>query len=292
MDHVQVLAAGVLGGATRRPEYRHLELYSKPAALSFAPPVLDESRAWTARLAPACRAFFALDAFLGGAVDGISTRERYKALPRATLTDKILAQVYRLLRVVRLVALSAEGRPERHKGLVILKVPAGKTILDLALTEAGLDLAVDMVAYAVAAPAQPYPDAYVEAMLMAWYADLTGEIRRFSDEDRTLHQFRQVMPFNRHGRFDCDNARFHMDPERLILDIGPMYRDAARYPIDFYLPVGDTVHIVPVEALDEGALPRDELSRWRLRSLDPTRLPAAFQARFGREEVLPNQPMT
>ena len=44
---------------------------------------------------------------------------------------------------------------------------------------------------------QPYSAAYVEAMVLRYYADIVGEIKRFSDEGRSLFQFREQLRLNR-----------------------------------------------------------------------------------------------
>ena len=63
-------------------------------------------------------------------------------------------------------------------------------------------------------------------------------------------------------------------------------------PSIFFVVLDDTLHIIPVEALRDGALPLADLSRWRARTPDGLTLPAHFRPRFGREMMVVGQPMT
>ena len=120
---------------------------------------------------------------------------------------------------------------------------------------------------------------------------IIGEMRIF-DEDRVLYQFRRTGRFNRHARFDCDNPKTEVEGDFMQIEISPLYRDAALYPIDFFVVHRDVLYIIPVEALTDGALPMAELDKWRARTPDGITLPASFRQRFGREVAAINQPMT
>jgi hypothetical protein len=124
------------------------------------------------------------------------------------------------------------------------------------------------------------------------FCDLVAEIKRFSDEDRILYQFRRRPPFNRHFRFDCDNPKVNYEADYVEFEIGERYRDPARYAIDFYVVLDDVLHIVPVEALKDGRIARAELPKWEARTPDAVSLPASFRTRFAREKIVVGQPMT
>lgn len=291
------LAAALAAGAGNRlslPEYRQIELYSKRKTLAFAEaggaPALP-----LAEVAGLCRAFLLLDAVLGPHSpddERPASWQRYRDLPRAGATERLVAELYRLLRLVRIAAFHPRGEVGMRGGLVRIKAIAGAVVLTLEISLAGLGLLESAVAWYLGSLGQPYPDAYVEAMLAQYFYDIIAEMRAFSDEGRAPYQFRRTFAFNRHFRFDCDNPRTRQDDTALAIEIGAPYRDAARYPIDFFLLHGDALHIVPVEALSEGRLPLAELPRWRARLADGVTLPAAFRARFGHEAAAVNQPMT
>ena len=107
-----------------------------------------------------------------------------------------------------------------------------------------------------------------------------------------LYQFQRKQPFNRHFRFDCDNPKTQVADDVLEVETSPAYQDAALYPIDFFIVHGDTLHIVPAEALTAGKLPLAQLDRWRARTPDGVTLPARFRWRFSRETQAIDQPMT
>jgi hypothetical protein len=174
--------------------------------------------------------------------------------------------------------------------------PAFAAALALDITPAGLGLLCAATHLYLEAPRQPHGEAWTEALLTQYFLDLVAEIRKFADEDRVLYQFRPRFPwFNRHCRRDCDNPRWEEDAGYIRFEIGAPYSDPARYAIDFYLERDDKLYIIPVEALQAGALPVAELPRWLARVVEdapPAHLPARFAMRFSREDLIPGLPMT
>jgi hypothetical protein len=291
------LLAVPANGSHRRlllPEYRQVELYSKRKSLVFAAPepfqetVMDEIRG-------ACDAFKVFDSYVNSCIadcDGKTTLQRSQDMPRVTMTDKIVADFYRILRAAWSGAFTPLGRVEIEDGVVWFSCTVHKMPLTLAITPVGLRLLESVISYYLDSLRQPYPDAYVGAMLSQYFFDITGELKRFFDENRVLHQFRRTGRFNRHARFDCDNPKSEIDGGFLRIEISPLYRDPTLYPIDFFTVVRDVLHIIPVEALKDGTLPMSELDKWRARTPDGITLPASFRHKFGRETMSLNQPMT
>ncbi len=278
------LAAGLVAGPRNRlllPEYRQIELYSKRKTLHFAEP--QAAPDFQDRVAGACGAFMALDAFLESqhfAGESGPSWERYLALPRASLLDKLVAELYRVLRVARAVAFHPHGHIEAENGIVKFNGAINRWALTLEITPIGLALLETAVAYYLAWQCSPYPAAYAEAMMAEYFLDISGEIKRFADQDRVLYQFQRKQPFNRHFRFDCDNPKTRAAADVLEIETGPAYANAALYPIDFYIVHDDALHIVPAEALDAGKLPLAQLYKWRARTPDGMTLPAHFRWRF------------
>lgn len=273
------------------PEYRQIELYSKRKSLVFA----TGADAPPSPVAGACRAFLVLDAFLAAQTPSAgepSTWRRYLDLPRASTLDRLVAEIYRVLRVARTVAFYPDGEIETRGGLVRIKGIVDKVVMVLDISPAGLLVLESAVAWYLDSLRQPYPAAYVEAMLSQYFHDIVDEIKRYSDEGRSLYQFQSKYPFNRHFRFDCDNPKTKLDDTSLEIVINAAQRNPALYPIDFYVTLGDALHIIPVEALADGKLPLAELERWRARLPDGVTLPASFRSRFGHEAAAVNQPMT
>ncbi|WP_454918076.1 hypothetical protein [Xanthobacter sediminis] len=297
MSFMERLAADAAFGWPRRlalPEHRQIELYTKRKALSF----LDDERPSEVPLsavAAVCRSAFLMDAVLLGRHPGAPGRtswQRYLDLPKASRTDKIVAELYRIGRIARTVAFHHHGHVEMRDAIVRFNGAIDRVALSLEITAAGLDLIEAMTAYWLAAAQSPYPEAYVEAMLAEYFFDVVAEIKRFADEDRILYQFRRPSPFNRHFRFDCDNPKSDVADGMLVFEIPPAHRDAARYPIDFFLMHSQVLHIVPVEATREGRIALDALPKWRARVPDDLSLPASFRPRFAREVMVVGQPMT
>jgi hypothetical protein len=276
------------------PEHRQIELYTKRKKLAFgdAPPAGAVPAGTFGLLA----AGMMLEAHLSSSdpllMESRSSWHGYLALPRATVTDKLVAEVHRILRIFRIATFHRDGRIEASDGLVRASCNFNLCALALNITPAGLDLLGSFVHAFLDAPNHPYGEAYVERLLMQYFTDIVGEIHKFADEDRVLYQFRSPGYFNRHFRFDCDNPRLHADDDGYRFEIGAAYADANRYPIDFFVTLDDDIHIIPVEALKDGALKQSELSRWKAREPFRKQLPTAYQQRFGREVMVVGLPMT
>ncbi len=297
MSLLNELVAEMSAGATNRlflPEHRQIELYTKRKSLDFAPPE-SPTGVPCQLLAGAIRAYMALECFLaplGGGEEAPNSWTFYKGLPRVATADKLVAEIYRILRIARLVLPHPHGRVDVEDGVVKINGFVGRVALSLEITPVGLRLIESAVSYWLQSQSQPYPAAYVEAVLAEYYFDIVAEIRRFCDENRALFQFRRTRPFCRHFRFDCDNPKVKVVDDEIEIEIGPLHRDKARYPIDFFVILEGLLHIIPVEALSEGRIARSELAKWRANVADGVRLPAAFRARFGRDVVVAGQPMT
>lgn len=277
----------------RLPEYRQIELSTARRSLSFAP--CEASSSPMPLALEAAKAFMMLDAFhearLAG-VEGVSYWQRYLDLPRKSLADKIGAEIYRILRIARLVTFHRLGEITMQAGLLDIKAEVQREVLWLRISPLGLKLAESAAAWFMDAERLPYSEAYADAMMAEYYSDIVGEIRKFSDEKRSLNQFRKPFAsFNRHFRFDCASYSQKPGAETLSIGIPEIHRNAALYPIDFYLPYGEDLYIIPAEALKDGKLPMADLSKWRARSADGS-LPADFRSRFGYEPPVKNQPMT
>lgn len=296
MELLSDLVAGLRGmasGRLRRPEYRQIELYTKKKSLAFADPEVPSPA--TPAVAGAMWAALLLDAALDARypeVDGLTGWRKYQALPRKTPTQKVVAELFRMLRIVRAVAVHPQGHLDFEDGIIRLNGAVERVALSLELTPVGLSLLESAVAYVLDAEAQPYPDAYVDAVMLQFLADIVAEVKRFADNDRILYQYNPPFFFNRHFRFDCDNPKTALAGERLTFDVGAIHRDPVRTPIDFFTVFDGILHIIPVEALTDFALPLGELPRWRARTPDGVTLPASFRQRFGREVNVPGIPMT
>lgn len=277
------------------PEYRQIELYSKKRALTFAEDSEAELAEAEAAIAALAQVFAVLDAALGEQLDSpepMAVWRKVRALPRRNGIDKLTAEIYRTLRIFHAAGWHETGRVTVKNGLVKASATVERTALTIRISRIGMTLLESAVAYRLATADQPYPDAYVEAMLCRYWADISAEIHWYYDEDQVLYQFQDRLGLNRHLRFDCDNPKFSVDGGLCRFVIGECFRDAARYPIDFFVVIDTLLHIIPVEALSDGALPLAELPRWRARLADGFTLPASFRPRFGREVMVPGLPMT
>jgi hypothetical protein len=277
------------------PEYRQIELYSKKRVLTFAEDNAAELAEATATVVSLAQVFTELDFTLGEPLespDSMAVWRKYRALPRRTAIDKLTAELYRTLRIFHAATWHETGLVTVKNGLIKAAATIERTALSIRISRVGMTLLESAVAYRLGTEGQPYPDAYVEAMLCRYWADIAAEIHWYYDEDQVLYQFQDRLGLNRHLRFDCDNPKFSTEGGLCRFVIGESFRDAARYPIDFFVVIDTHLHIIPVEALTDGAIPLADLPRWRARLADGITLPASFRPRFGREVMVPGLPMT
>lgn len=276
------------------PEYRQIELYSKKKTLSFSLPDVLDPKQLRGCLATET-AFLILESHLLSvqpALEGLPSWKKYLVLPKENLRGKLVAEVYRILRIHHLAWILPDGHLVQEDGLIRIRCVFERFHLALTISPVGIELLESFVFYYMEALRQPYSDAYVEAMLCQYFNDIVGEIKGFSDNDRVLYQFRQTLPINRHFRFDNDHPRFEVNQQDLVIDTGKRHSDPRAYPIDFYLVFDDRLHIIPVEVLIDGRLPLADLPKWQARLADGALLPDRFRYRFGREKNIVGLPMT
>lgn len=278
------------------PEYRQIELYSKKKVLPVAEDAETELAEGIAAVHALTTAFRRLDSALGEAPAGDDPAEtwtKYLSLPKRTPLEKPAAEIYRALRPFHAGATHPSGRIEINNGRVKASSTIGHTALCIRMTRAGMTLLEATVAYLLRALAgTPYPEAYEAGMLTRYWCDCYEEIKWYYDEDRALFQFRDRLRMNRHFRFDCDNPRFDLTDGHVVFEVGAVYRDVVRYPIDFFLQIEDRLYIVPTEALSDYRLPETDLPQWRARLPEDGMLPAHWRPRFTREDMIPGLPMT
>lgn len=286
------------GELCRLPEHRHMEPYTRPRRLAFAEPEVATERALSGpQLLALTGAYSLLSDWYESQNPELATLSswpRYLALPKRTSSEKLMAEVFRTLRIVRLAAIQPNGRIEvREDGLIRAFCEYNRCALSLLTTETGLELLVSCVLYYLESLSQPHSEAYVELMLGQYFSDIVGEIRSFGDDDRVLFQFRQKYWFNRHQRFEVDNPRVQIDSDYYRVDMGKYGNNPARYPLDFYITLDDTLYIVPVEVLKEdGSISAKEFAKWQAHTRQGAALPDAFRRRFAHEKNIVGLPMT
>ena len=214
----------LFGGQWAAPEYRQIELYTKKKQLAFND---DEADSASASRPPnplsTLVAFSLLENALEArnlSLEGQPLWQKYLSLPRKSVTEKLVAEVFRILRIYRTVVLHRDGQMEIHNGSIKLNCTHNRCALSLWISPVGLRLIGSFVFYYLDSFRQPYSEAYVEAMLTQYFLDIVAETKKFADEDRVLYQFRRKYDFNRHFRFDCDNPKFAFDGDQLVFEIG------------------------------------------------------------------------
>lgn len=278
------------------PEHREIKLYSNSAGIRF----MGDDRGISRNLPiPGLLstgvAFMLLDAFLESRNPGLEGKnpwERYQVLSGKSRTDKLVSQVYRMLRLFRMGLLHPGGIIEESRGAIRAGCTANATVYSLIITRSGLSLLESFVLCYLNSFRQPYGEAYVEALLSQYYSDITNELKKFHDEDADILRFRKKFEFNRHFRLDCGNPRYTARGARLAFEIMDSFNDPVRYPIDFFIMVDGELYIIPVEALIQKELPLEELASWKARVIDGKMGSSQLQLEFGYENLSDGGPMS
>jgi len=291
----ELIADVAVRSATRLslPEHRQIELFTRKKALAISAGGARSPE--LASIASVCTAFLLLQAAVEAddpEHEARTTWDIYRALPRNSSGDRAVAEIFRILRVVRKVTIHRQGTVAIEGGLFRCFGAIDGTVLALDISQAGLGLLESAAAYYLDSLAQPYSAAYVEAILLRYFADIISEIKRYSDEGRSLFQFREPLRMNRHLRLDCDTVRPRIAGDVCQFDLGEAFRDAGRFPIDFFVVIRDVLYIIPIEALTDGTIEVAELARWQARGTDGPALPAQFRMRFAHEIMPTDVPMT
>lgn len=272
MEHRRAMLDGfriAWGSGWSLPEIRHIEMYTckrHDAVLA------NTGTATCPELAGARHALSLLEVALPHSAncfpDGLSSWDLYRLLPRKTLTERIIAEAFRLLRVLQISLEHPAGEVHLEGNLVRCQSLDKNYPVALGISRIGLNLIQSLVFFYLDAFDRPWGDAYVEAILSAYYTDIVGEIRGFEDEDHALYQYRPPLTINRHFRLACTNPRYMVEDGYCRVELGPIHSDPTRFPLDLYLKIGGTHYIIPVEALTSNAIAMAELARWETRHLE------------------------
>lgn len=254
------------GASLHWPEYRGLEMYGgKPQGLSqqWAPPAAQcegVDPALVPWLAGPWQLLHLLEAdfMLRGLVplEGQASWQHQLALPRQDQAQKLVAEGYRLLRLVRIALCHPQGqlkgsrdRQGRLQGLS-LGCHANAYPVQCGISLVGLQLLQSMLLfYLQERDGGRVGPAYLQAMLLSYYTDLVAEIHEFEDEDRALCQFHPGLELNRHARLECRNPRFGVAEAHCLIQLSPRLAAGPVRPIDFFLHLNDGHYRVPMEAL-------------------------------------------
>lgn len=248
------------------PEYRSLEMYGgKPQGLSQLPvlPAVEADGvdpALVPHLVGPWQLLHLLEAdfMLRGLVplEGQTSWQHQLALPRQDPAQKLVAEGYRVLRMVRIALCHPQGqlkgvrdRQGRLLGLS-LGCNANAYPVQCGISLVGLALLQSMsLFYLQERDGGRVGPAYLQAMLLSYYTDLVAEIHEFEDEDRALCQFHSGLGLNRHERLECRNPRFLVEAAHCLIQLAPRFADGVVRPIDFFLHLNDGHYRVPMEAL-------------------------------------------
>ena len=264
-----------LGGASSLPRERKIELYSNSSQVKLYNDKSSQDSPWQRpEVAAALAAFAALEThfeLLNPKLAGLGARERFLELAPKCRVERLAAQVFRILKIVRLGATAPGNRLKCEERVFQINYIGEPFSFGLRITLAGLDLLSGFTAAYLSGPLRPHSEAYQELLLNQYYEDIIAEIRYLSDEDGNVLHFRKTHDFSREFRYLCGGAKYLLQPQRIEIEIGERFADKARYPIDFFLQVEGEFYIVPCEVLGEGArLERGELLKWRIRQdFDP-----------------------
>jgi hypothetical protein len=216
-------------------------------------------------------AFMLLDRYLASchpSLAGRTSRERYRSLPRNNRSERLVAELYRILRLYDVVGMNG-GTIRSESACVHLNHVVDSIAYSCRISLPGPELLVSFVHYYLSLPFRRDPPAYVEAVLSSYYNDIVDQIRNFHDEDANVLVFHTGVKINRHVRFICGDAPYRFDGDgHVTFGIEEYFRNRGTVPVDFYIEIDGELFIIPVEALDNGRLPRSELESWKAQNTE------------------------
>jgi hypothetical protein len=142
---------------------------------------------------------------------------------------------------------------------------ANPNVYSFRIFKSGMENITSAAVYYMLNGSSMYPDAYVEGILTAYYADIFDQIRDYHDECGELNVINTRQSINRHFRMAAGNPTYTFENNLVKFTVEQMYADQRLYPIDFYIEVDQKLHIIPVEALENGTLSVSDLPRWKAR---------------------------
>ncbi|MFM2482404.1 hypothetical protein [Celerinatantimonas sp. YJH-8] len=206
-----------------------------------------------------------------GPFEGRCSWDNYLAFPKRNRAEKVIAESYRLLRIIRIALLHPQGIVQGNADEIELTCHANAYPVMIKITPVGLNLLQSLVNfYLQEYHHERFGRAYLDAMLVAYFSDVVAELHGFEDEDHVLYQFRPLFYFNRHCRLDCCNPRYFYDESHCVVQLSSHYCDAQHYPIDFHICRNEHTYLIPIESLSPRSDPvvgsleiaRQQMAAW------------------------------
>jgi hypothetical protein len=212
------------------------------------------------------RSFLLLDCFFDSLypqIIGKSSREKYLFLPKSNRTERIVAEIYRILRVYNMACVDKVGKISYEQNRICINLIINCKVYSYRIFKPGLDLLTSAVIYYLSSFEKLDPLAYIEAVLSSYYIDINDQIRDFHDEDDDVLVFRPKFAINRHFRYASGNATLLYNEGFLEFKIDDFHKNSTVFPIDFYFTFDQKLYIIPVEALCDGKIHVSELPDWK-----------------------------
>jgi len=270
------------GAELLKPEYRQVEMYTapdvRPMIARLAPQEMTVQH--LGRLLPHINGPWMTLHLLESAMilnghismSGQQSWANYLAIPRRTRAEKVIAESYRLLRIIRIALLHPLGFVKGNEKVIELTCHSNAYPVMVKITPCGLRLLQSLVNfYLNEYRLERIGPGYLDEMLVAYFSDLVEELYGFEDEDHVLCQFRSLTDFNRHYRFDCLNPRYFYTKTHCVIELSPQYSEQS-FPIDFHICQNEHSYLIPMEALTlmpvdnshQFGIAREELVNWLL----------------------------
>ena len=181
-------------------------------------------------------------------LEGASFRSKYLSLPKNNNLEKIVASVYKILKVYRNATVHHFSSIVTSDNLHIINYSFNGTNFKLEITNRGIKILKSFILCFFYYYESLFSDSYLESLFNGYYANVLGEIQEFNDEDgSSLIRFPDSICSN---RYDCDSIKYSISNGELVFRIPDKFNEHTEFPIDIKFTYNGKVHILPVEVLN------------------------------------------
>jgi hypothetical protein len=198
-------------------------------------------------------------------LEGLSFRQKYISLPQNTNLEKIIAQIYRILKVCRNAIVHSMSSIVNDGNCLLINYVNEKTGTNFRLKVSfkGIKIIKNFILNYLIYQKSRYSNLYKEYLFNSFYNDIIQEIYDFNDEDNKLVNIdsRSICRFI---RYNCCTIKFTVDDDMIVFNIPDGFNDSIKYPIDIYIEYGKIKYIIPIEITNSlKSIKISELYMWK-----------------------------
>jgi hypothetical protein len=194
-------------------------------------------------------------------LEGESFRQKYLDLPKGNNMERIVASIYRILKVYRNATVHQMHSILHTASDIRIDYLFSKTNFKLEISNQGIKTLQEFILCFFQYCESIYSDSYLELLFNGFYLDILKEIKDFNDEDgNILLSFPGLI--NRYQRSDCKIKNYSIHNNELDFHFPDKFYDSTKYSIDIFFEYNNREYIVPNEVLNGKKLTIEKINLW------------------------------